>query len=498
MVLNTEFSEARLVPEKCSKALEDLATLLRDIYRFVETEKNSGFLTALLQKDGRLFNIEAFYRRIGMSITAFQIPSLLSIQTMLAESKEAQARDTEALHMYLSALEKNNAKLLHTLEVNQNNTIAMMVCIQKQLNKQNVDRAEKEFYTHTLEYLTFRSGKQVKVEDWMIASFEVDYEGSEEIGAGGFGKVYRGTWNRTEVAVKVLQNEAGVKPSPAIWSRLRHPNIVQFLGANTDFLKKRPTFERLCILRDISLGLEYLHSRRICHGDLKAINVLADNSGHALLCDFGLARLRADTTARTSTVDALQIQGSRNWMAPELLNGSPPRLPSDMYAFGMVVYELYTGEIPLFSVPYADLVDLVVHRGRRPQRPDPHEGLSLPDELWQLTEQCWVADPHQRPTATQVHDKIRHMVSYLRAGAEIEPTTVLPIIVPPQTLDEAPTSSSHNASGVPTVRSKTWPVARMSISPDIDRKGLPETPANPGPDYVEVCLKFLICECCDS
>ncbi|KAJ7470222.1 kinase-like domain-containing protein, partial [Mycena galericulata] len=354
------------------------------------------------------------------------ISSLLNIQTMLVESKKAEARDAEALHTSLSALEKNNANLLRTLEINQNNTIAMMVSIQKQLNNQNVDRAEQKFYTHTLEYLTSRSGKPVKVEDWMIASFEVDYD--EEIGAGGFGTVYRGTWNRTEVAIKVLQNEAGIKPSPAIWSTLRHPNIVQFLGANTlddkpfivmpyvpynarEFLRTRSTFDPLYVLRDISLGLEYLHSRKICHGDLKAINVLVEKSGRALLCDFGLARLRADAASRTITdLHAPQIQGSRNWMAPELLNGSRYRLPSDVYAFSMTLCELYTEEIPLFSVPYADLVDLVVRRGGRPERPELDEGRPIPDELWELTEHCWVADPHKRPTATQIHNAIKHML----------------------------------------------------------------------------------------
>ncbi|KAJ7818732.1 kinase-like domain-containing protein, partial [Mycena leptocephala] len=190
----------------------------------------------------------------------------------------------------------------------------------------------------------------------MIASFEVDY--GEEIGAGGFGMVYRGTWNRTEVAIKVLRNEAGIKPSPVIWSTLRHPNIVQFLGANTlddkpfivmpyleynakEFLRTRSAFDPLYILRDIALGLEYLHSRKICHGDLKAINVLVENSGRALLCDFGLARLKADASSRTVTnIAASQIQGSRNWMAPELLNGSRVRMPSDVYAFGMTLYEV--------------------------------------------------------------------------------------------------------------------------------------------------------------
>ncbi|KAJ7347947.1 kinase-like domain-containing protein [Mycena albidolilacea] len=436
--LNTEFSESRLVPEKCVQALDDLETLLRDIHRFVETEKTEGFLKMLFVKDARISKIEAFYMRIGMCMNAFQISSLLNVQTMLAESKRAQARDTEALHTYLSELEKNHAKLLRTLEINQNNTIAMMVSIQKQLNNsQNVDRAEQKFYTHTLEYLTSRSGKPVKVEDWMIASFEVEY--GEEIGAGGFGTVYRGTWNRTEVAIKVLQNDAGVKPSAAslrneinIWSTLRHPNIVQFFGANTlddkpfivmpyveynakEFLRERPTFDPLYILRDITLGLEYLHSRKICHGDLKAINVLVENSGRALLCDFGLARLKADASTRTisTALEAPQIQGSPNWMAPELLNGSRYRFPSDVYAFSMTLYELYTDEIPLFSVPYADLVDLVVRRGGRPERPEADEGRPIPDELWELTEQCWDADPHERPTATQIHDRIKNMLSPL-------------------------------------------------------------------------------------
>ncbi|KAF8212693.1 hypothetical protein K438DRAFT_1957310 [Mycena galopus ATCC 62051] len=161
-----------------------VSRLLRDIHRFVETEKDSGFLKMLLQKDGHSSKIEAFYRRIGISIAAFQIPSLLSIKAMLAESKDAQAQDRKDLHAYLSMLETNSAELLRKLEINQNNTIAMMVCIQNQLKRQNVDRAEQEFYTHTLEYLTSRSGRQVEIKRWMIASFEVEYENSEEIGAG--------------------------------------------------------------------------------------------------------------------------------------------------------------------------------------------------------------------------------------------------------------------------------------------------------------------------
>ncbi|KAJ7259138.1 kinase-like domain-containing protein [Mycena haematopus] len=431
--LNKEFSELRLVPAKCAKPLADLEALLRDVHRFAETERASGFLKILFQKDARIFKIETFQKRIGMCISAFQISSLLNVQTMLAESDKARARDAESVHAHLNMLERNNAKLMQTLEINQNNTIAMMVSIQKQLNNQNVDRVEKRFYTHTLEYLTSRSGRNVTVEDWMISFFEVDF--GLEIGSGGFGAVYRGTWNRTEVAIKVLQNQAGVRPSVTslqneidIWSTLRHPNILQFLGANTmddkpfivmpyvprnarQFLKLRPAFEPLYILRDISLGLEYLHSRKICHGDLKAINVLVEDSGKALLCDFGLARMKADAATRTVVqADAPQIMGSRNWMAPEVLTGSRYRVTSDVYAFGMTLYELYTDETPFVSVPYADLVDLVVNRGVRPEPPEFGEGREISIELWELAEECWVSAPEKRPTATQLHDIIAQMI----------------------------------------------------------------------------------------
>ncbi|KAJ6473696.1 kinase-like domain-containing protein [Mycena sanguinolenta] len=158
----------------------------------------------------------------------------------------------------------------------------------------------------------------------------------------------------------VVPSEAGVTAfllADQIWKTLRHPNILQFLGANTlddapfvvmplipynarEFLRARPAFDPLYILRDMSLGLEYLHVRKICHGDLKGINVLVDPLGRALLCDFGLARIKADVTSRTRTTGDMIVPGSRNWMAPELLSGSLPRKPSDVYAFGMTLYEV--------------------------------------------------------------------------------------------------------------------------------------------------------------
>ena len=70
------------------------------------------------------------------------------------------------------------------------------------------------------------------------------------------------------------------------------------------------------------------------------LNVLIDDGGKSVLCDFGLARVKADATSRTARQDGGAIVGSRNWMAPERLRGGSLRKPSDIYSFGMTLYEV--------------------------------------------------------------------------------------------------------------------------------------------------------------
>jgi serine/threonine protein kinase len=111
-------------------------------------------------------------------------------------------------------------------------------------------------------------------------------------------------------------------------------------------------------LHHVSLGLVYLHSRQIVHGDVKAVimaccihlraclsvilqlNILIDGSGKAVLCDFSLSRIKADATSRMTRAVAREHPGSLNWMAPELLLGKSLKKPCDIYAFGMTFYEV--------------------------------------------------------------------------------------------------------------------------------------------------------------
>jgi serine/threonine protein kinase len=146
-----------------------------------------------------------------------------------------------------------------------------------------------------------------------------------------------------------------------------------------------------------------------------------------VLCDFGLSRVKADIASRTTETELTSIAGSRNFMAPERLNGGALRKPCDIYAFGMVIYEVNSGltlflyikssisnqvqtkEIPLASlsiVSYIEFKDLIIRQDIRPERPEDDEAPQMTDALWQLAERCWTKLPAARPKADTVCDAI--------------------------------------------------------------------------------------------
>lgn len=202
---------------------------------------------------------------------------------------------------------------------------------------------------------------------------------------------------------------------------LRNGNARQYISVN-------PECDLLRLLRDISQGIAYLHSRKVVHGDMKAMNVLIDDNGKAVLCDFGLSRVKADVTSHTARLGTAVVTGSRNWMAPERLTGGLVTKPSDIYAFGMVVYEvnlafrctwyltlyydkIYTNKNPLSHITtYSDFLKRVVGADVRPKKPDEEEAPKLCDDMWELARRCWTKDPLLRPTAECVRETISQLL----------------------------------------------------------------------------------------
>ncbi|KAK2462742.1 hypothetical protein APHAL10511_005260 [Amanita phalloides] len=434
-ILNGEYQSGRLLQAQTSSALKDLNKLSTQVAHLIEMATSEHFLEVLFAKDLRQSQIREFHRRIDSLAISFQITTLLDITSVQVQNEEAQVQDKLILDQRLEGIENNYAELRSMLQalMDQQNAAAALIASLDKRSQIATSSGERRFFSHAFQYLSTISGEQVELESWTITRFDVEF--GVEIGSGGFGQVFKGTWGKTEVALKVLKIENGCAPSSnticrevTIWLKLSHPNVLQFLGANVldgrpfivmpyhrhgnarDFISGNPECDRLQILYDMSLGLLYLHSRNVIHGDLKGANVLIDNSGKALLCDFGLSLVKADATSRTAKQGDAAMTGSRNWMAPELLMGGSQRKSCDVYSFGITIFEIYMNETPFSNVGYGDFLELVGRNHIRPQRPDDGEVPELSDEVWDLAERCWTHIAKKRPITSQVCDDIAHLL----------------------------------------------------------------------------------------
>ncbi|KAG8900010.1 Leucine-rich repeat serine/threonine-protein kinase 2 [Tulasnella sp. 403] len=201
------------------------------------------------------------------------------------------------------------------------------------------------------------------------------------------------------------------------WNSLSHPFILRFLGIHTidhhtylvsrwtdkgsllDYLKANPTADRVKFLHEVALALEYMHGLPVVHGDIRAENILVSSDKHALLCDFTLSRF---ATADTNP----SIKGIRytRWQAPELLRGGVTSVSSDVYAFGMTIFEVLSGRLPFWY--YASDTVVAAAVTTEDERPDPDPSSSTSGQsyvpLWSLSSACWATLPNDRPSMSEV------------------------------------------------------------------------------------------------
>ncbi|KAG8905545.1 hypothetical protein FRB99_008744 [Tulasnella sp. 403] len=242
------------------------------------------------------------------------------------------------------------------------------------------------------------------------------------VGRGGYGEVRRATlrsaeppwWfgrNSSAVAVKhfllkvnlpFLRLSLRFAREMLVWCKLEHPNILKFIGFHmdersglayfvcpwvvngdiTNYLANNPnvdTIEKLRLLQDTAEGLKYLHESvpPICHGDIKAANVLVSEYGHAMLCDFGLAQV-IDEEYHSGLTTSDGFKGSIRWCSPEIFEGQPRSTESDVWAWSYLVFEVLTGKIPYHNEKREGTIVLQVMQGLVPQHSDHPE---IPEEL---------------------------------------------------------------------------------------------------------------------
>ncbi|KAF5737482.1 serine/threonine-protein kinase CTR1 [Tripterygium wilfordii] len=255
----------------------------------------------------------------------------------------------------------------------------------------------------------------------------------ERIGAGSFGTVHRADWHGSEVAVKILMEQdlhaerfKEFLREVAIMKRLRHPNIVLFMGAVTqppnlsivtEYLSRGSLYRllhksgarevlderrRLSMAYDVAKGLNYLHRRNppIVHRDLKSPNLLVDKKYTVKVCDFGLSRLKANTFLSSKSA-----AGTPEWMAPEVLRDEPSNEKSDVYSFGVILWELATLQQPWANLNPAQVVAAVGFKGKRPEIPR-----NLNPQVTAIIEACWANEPWKRPSFASIMESLRPLI----------------------------------------------------------------------------------------
>ncbi|XP_073033282.1 serine/threonine-protein kinase CTR1-like [Primulina eburnea] len=255
----------------------------------------------------------------------------------------------------------------------------------------------------------------------------------ETIGAGSFGVVHRADWNDSEVAVKILMEQdfhterfKDFLREVAIMKRLRHPNIVLFMGAVTErpnlsivteYLSRGSLYKllhkpgarealdekrRLSMAFDVAKGMNYLHKRNppIVHRDLKSPNLLVDKKYTVKVCDFGLSRLKANTFLSSKSA-----AGTPEWMAPEVLRDEPSNEKSDVYSFGVILWELATLQQPWGHLNPAQVVAAVAFKSKRLEIPR-----DINPQVAAIIEACWSNEPWKRPSFSNIMESLRLLI----------------------------------------------------------------------------------------
>ena len=243
-------------------------------------------------------------------------------------------------------------------------------------------------------------------------------EAEDLLGEGSFGEVYRAfdPWLGRHVALKLFRAStgagAGLDEARRL-ARLRHRNVLSVYGCGvhderaglwSELIEGRTLAaavaadgafsaeETARIGRDLAQALGIVHAAGLVHGDVKAENVMRENGGRIVLMDFG-----AGGDARLLAGQRL-ISGTPRYLPPEVLDGTPLSIQSDIYALGVLLFLLASGRYPYQSTDAAMLRE----EQRRADRPALRAlQPELDPRLCALIESCLAIDPSQRPTGSQ-------------------------------------------------------------------------------------------------
>ncbi|KAL6107928.1 abl2 [Pungitius sinensis] len=250
-----------------------------------------------------------------------------------------------------------------------------------------------------------------------------------KLGGGQYGEVYVGVWKKYNltVAVKTLKEDTmeveEFLKEAAVMKEVKHPNLVQLLGVCTleppfyivteymphgnllDYLRDCDKEEvnavvLLYMATQISSAMEYLEKKNFIHRDLAARNCLVGENHVVKVADFGLSRLMTGDTYTAHAGAKFPIK----WTAPESLAYNTFSIKSDVWAFGVLLWEIATyGMSPYPGIDLSQVYDLL-EKGYRMEQPE-----GCPPKVYELMRACWQWSPLDRPSFAEIHQAFETM-----------------------------------------------------------------------------------------
>ncbi|GMH13393.1 hypothetical protein Nepgr_015234 [Nepenthes gracilis] len=377
----------------------------------LEGPKFTG-LIGINNNDNKFYD---FYHKLGEN-SNMSLDSYASLQICNGESSVAMSIDDSSVGSNDSHTRMlNHQGLLHANNYSAANSVNHQGRVTHHLSDDALARALMDTSVPT--------GGLENFEEWTIDLRKLNM--GPAFAQGAFGKLYRGTYEGEEVAIKILERplndpeksqvmEQQFQQEVLMLAPLKHPNIVRFIGACrkpmvwcivTEFAKggsvrqflikrqSRSVPLKLAVKQalDVARGMEYVHGLGLIHRDLKSDNLLIFSDKSIKIADFGVARIEVQTEGMTPET------GTYRWMAPEMIQHRPYTQKVDVYSFGIVLWEVITGMLPFPNMTAVQAAFAVVNKGVRPAIPND----CLP-VLVEIMTRCWDANPDVRPSFSDV------------------------------------------------------------------------------------------------